>query len=154
MAIGPWNMASPGDSLPPLSVYAGSFVLSSSLINPIRLLPWVSACLWILFFHSVDKNSDYHLNSSPEICTELECCLPKDLCVVLLLMDGEGWCPPVCQGMQSPTHPQLGGESLTTCWASENNLSKRKCFPVSEIWLVQTKMCCQFKISPDCEYIV
>ena len=145
MATEPWNMASPGDSLPPLSVYAGGFVVSSSSINPVRLLPWVSACLWIPFFCPVNKSSDSSLRSSPEICTELKYHLPKDLCVVLLPVDGEGWCPPVCWGTQSPTHPQLGWKSLTTCWASENNSSKRNRFPVSEIWLVCNKMCCQFK---------
>ena len=40
------------------SIYAESFILSSSLINPICLQPWVSACSWILFFGSADKNSD------------------------------------------------------------------------------------------------
>jgi len=88
--------------------------------------------LWIPSFGAVDKNSDSCLKGSPEICTELKCHLPKDLCVVLLLVDREGWYLPVCWGTQSHTHSQRGGESLTTCWASENNLSKRKCFPLSE----------------------
>ena len=87
-----------GDSLPPLRVYAGSIVLSSSLINPVRLLPWMSVCLWIPFFRSADKNSDSRLKSSPETCTGPKCRLPKDLCIVLLLADGQGW------------HPQPAGE--------------------------------------------
>ena len=50
-----------GTLYPPLGVYAESFVLSSSLINPICLLPWVFVCSWIPFFSSVDKNSDSRL---------------------------------------------------------------------------------------------
>ena len=64
---------------------------------------------------------------------ELKCHLPKDLCVVLLLVDGEGWYPPVFWGMQSPTHPQLEGEGLTTCWASE--FVKEKTLP--SLWTSQ-----------------
>ena len=47
------------DPLPLLSVYAESFVLSS-LINPIHLLLWVFADLWILFFDSTNKNLGSH----------------------------------------------------------------------------------------------
>ena len=66
------------------------------------------------------------------VFAELKCHLPKDLCVVLLLVDGEDWYPPVSWGMQSPTRPQLEGEILTKCWVSEKNLSKIKHFLLSE----------------------
>ena len=61
MAAGRWG----GCSLPGLSIYAESFVLSSSIINPICLLPWVFACSLIPFFGSADKNLDSRLTTIP-----------------------------------------------------------------------------------------
>ena len=61
------------------SVYAESLVLSSSLVNSIHSLPWVSACSWIPFFDSTDKNPDSCLKSamtvrlspSPPVCLSI-----------------------------------------------------------------------------------
>ena len=54
----------------------------------------MSVCLWIPFFHCVDKNPDSCLKSGPEICAEPKRRLPKALCVALLLAGGRRWRPP------------------------------------------------------------
>ena len=54
----PWLL---GDSLPPHSVYAETFVPSFSLVNPIHLLPWAFVCPWSSFFGSTKRNLDSHV---------------------------------------------------------------------------------------------
>ena len=63
-----------GSSLPPLSVYPKLFVLSSPLINPIRLLSWVC----VQWFHSLAPQirtqipiSIWHLNYLYSLMTDL-----------------------------------------------------------------------------------
>ena len=56
-----WNFCKPwllGDSLPPHSVYAETFVLSCSPVNPDHLLPWAFVCPWCSFLSSTNRNLD------------------------------------------------------------------------------------------------